>query len=250
MKRELQIFALAVQFLTRLPVPRDLPFSEARLTEATRFFPLVGLLVGLIGAGTLWVGSVLFPMPVAVLVSVAATLAATGAFHEDGLADAADGLGGGMTRARSLEIMRDSRIGTYGAVTLGVTMALKVAALSSMPLDVALPLVALGHGISRYAPVAVVFLADYAREEGAKFVAPTISAAGHAYAAISAAVLVAVLWAFVGGAAGIGVIAGAALATGMARIYLRKLGGFTGDCLGATQQMAELGLILGVLAWL
>lgn len=250
MTREIQIFLLAVQFLTRLPVPRDLPFSEARLTEATRFFPLVGALVGAIGAGVLWAAALVFPMPVAVLLSTVATVAATGAFHEDGLADAADGLGGGLTRARALEIMRDSRIGTYGAVTLGLTLALKVAALSALPLAVALPLVALGHGISRYAPVAVVFAAPYAREEGAKFVAPTISAGGHAYALVAALGLAAALVWAIGPAALAGLAGAGLLAAGMARIYLRKLGGFTGDCLGATQQMAELGLILGVLAWL
>jgi adenosylcobinamide-GDP ribazoletransferase len=249
MRREVQVFLLAVQFLTRLPVPRDLPFSEERLTEATKFFPLVGLVVGLIGAGVLWAAAQVLPMTVAVLLSTAATIAATGAFHEDGLADAADGLGGGMTRERTLEIMRDSRIGTYGAVTLGLTLALKVTALASLPLSVALPLVALGHGISRYAPVAVIFTSAYAREEGAKFVAPTISAGGHALSLASGAVLlVCLLWA-IGPAALAGAVAGAVLAAGMARIYLRKLGGFTGDCLGATQQMAELGLILGVLAW-
>jgi adenosylcobinamide-GDP ribazoletransferase len=250
MIREIQIFGLAVQFLTRLPVPRDLPFSEARLTEATKFFPLVGLMIGLIGAGVLWAASLVFPLPVAVLLSTVATIAATGAFHEDGLADAADGLGGGLTRERAMEIMRDSRIGTYGAVTLGLTLALKVAALASLPPMVALPLIALGHGISRYAPVAVVFCATYARDEGAKFVAPTISAGGHALAAVTAALLVAALVWAIGPAALVGVVGGVILALGMARIYLRKLGGFTGDCLGATQQMAELGLILGVLAWL
>ena len=250
MINQIQIFGLAVQFLTRLPVLRDLPFSEDRLTEATKFFPLVGLMIGLIGAGVLWAASLVFPLPVAVLLSTVATIAATGAFHEDGLADAADGLGGGLTRERAMEIMRDSRIGTYGAVTLGLTLALKVAALASLPLAVALPLLALGHGISRYAPVAVVFTSSYARDEGAKFVAPTISAGGHAVSAVTAAVLFAALWLAIGPAALMGAVGGGVLAIGMARIYLRKLGGFTGDCLGATQQMAELGLILGVLAWL
>ena len=249
MKREAQIFALAVQFLTRLPVPPDLPFSEARLTEATKFFPLVGLLVGAIGAGVLWVAALVLPVPVAVLLSVAATIAATGAFHEDGLADTADGLGGGLTRDRALEIMRDSRIGTYGTVTLGLVLALKVTALSAMPLAVAVPLVALGHGISRYAPVAVVFTAPYARETGAKFVAPTISAGGHALAAGMALGLLGLLVWAIGPAALAGAGAAALLAAAIARVYLRKLGGFTGDCLGATQQMAETGLILGVLAW-
>lgn len=250
MRREVSVFLLAVQFLTRLPTPRDLPFSEARLTEATKFFPLVGLVVGAIAAAVFWGAALVFPPVVAALLSTAASIAATGAFHEDGLADAADGLGGGMDRDRALAIMRDSRIGTYGAVTLGLTLALKVAALAALPVAAACALLLLGHAISRYAPVAVVYLAEYAREEGAKFVAPTISAAGHNLALACAGAACLAFGMVLGPAALAGLAAGALLAGGMARLYLRKLGGFTGDCLGATQQMAELGLLLGALAWL
>ncbi|BDW85668.1 hypothetical protein MACH21_18450 [Roseicyclus marinus] len=178
LRRRVEVFLLAVQFLTRLPVPRDLPWSEARQAEAMAYLPLVGLCVGGIGALVLWGAALVFPMPVAVLMSLAATLLVTGAFHEDGLADAADGLGGGVTRERALEIMRDSRIGSYGAVSLGIVLALKVAGLVALPLWMAVAVLALGHGISRYGAVLVMFRADYARVEGAKFAAPRISAGG------------------------------------------------------------------------
>lgn len=247
---ELAIFGLAVQFLTRLPVPRDLPFSDARLLRATRYYPAVGLLVGGIGAAVLLGAAAVLPWPVAVLLSIAATAIATGGFHEDGLADAADGLGGGASRDRALEIMRDSRLGSYGALALGLTLALKAAALMALSPGAAAWAVLLAHGISRYAPVAVVARFDYARDEGAKFAAPTVSAAGHRVALATMAALALALALSLGpGAAVTGIAGGAALAAVFARIYLRKLGGYTGDCLGATQQMAELGLLLGVAAW-
>lgn len=247
---ELAVFALAVQFLTRLPVPRDLPFSDARLLRATRYYPAVGLLVGAIGAAVLLAAAAALPWPVAVLLSMAATVLATGGFHEDGLADAADGLGGGVTPGRALEIMRDSRLGSYGALALGLTLALKAAALMALaPAEAACALL-LGHGISRYAPVAVVARFDYARDDGAKFVAPSVSAAGHRVALATAAAWALALALVLGpGAAAAGLLGGAVLAGGIARLYLRNLGGYTGDCLGATQQMAELGLLLGVVAW-
>jgi adenosylcobinamide-GDP ribazoletransferase len=182
---------------------------------------------------------------------MAATLLATGAFHEDGLADAADGLGGGLTRERALEIMRDSRIGTYGALALGMALALKFAALAALAPADAAALVALGHGISRYAPVAVVARHPYARETGAKFTAPSVSAAGHRVALATTLALAAALALALGPGGALAALAGAALLAALgARRYLRRLGGYTGDCLGATQQMAELGLYLGALAWL
>lgn len=248
---EWHLFLLAVQFLTRLPVPRDLPFSDDLLIRATRYYPLVGLVVGAIGATVLIVLAQALPLPVAVLLSMAATILATGAFHEDGLADAADGLGGGLTRERALEIMRDSRIGTYGAVTLGLTLAIKAAVLMGFaPLDAAIALL-VGHGCSRMAAVQVVARDAYARDVGAKFVAPTVTPDGYRFAALTALVLFAgaVVWfgpvaALIG--AGIGGLAGLVFRS----MFLRKLGGYTGDCLGGMQQVTELGFYLGLALWL
>ncbi len=246
-----QEFLLAVQFLTRLPVPQELPFSDDLLIRATRFYPLVGLIVGAIGAAVLYAAALVWPMPVAVLLSIAATIFATGAFHEDGLADAADGLGGGLTRERALEIMRDSRIGTYGTVTLGLVLALKAAALMSLaPLDAAAALL-IGHGVSRMAAVQVVQWDDYARDKGAKFVAPTVTPEGYRVALITALVIMAaaVFWFGVPPIL-TGVVIAVLAGWRLRVIFLRKLGGYTGDCLGGMQQMTELGLYLGLAAWL
>lgn len=247
---EWHLFLLAVQFLTRLPVPKDLPFSDDLLIRATRYYPLVGLVVGAIGATVLFVASMGLPFTVAVLLSMAATIFATGAFHEDGLADAADGLGGGLTRDRALEIMRDSRIGTYGAVTLGLALALKAAALTSFaPLDAAMALL-VGHACSRMAAVQVVSRDDYARDKGAKFVAPTVTADGYRFAALTTLILCGVAAVWFGPmatvtAAGIAALAGLFFRS----MFIRKLGGYTGDCLGGTQQVTEIGIYLGLVLW-
>lgn len=247
---ERQSYLLAVQFLTRLPVPRDLVFSDSAMLRASRYYPLVGLLVGGIGALVLWLATLMLPMPVAVLLSTCATLLATGAFHEDGLADCADGLGGGQTRDRCLDIMRDSRIGTYGAVSLGLVLALKLATLAQLPMPLAAVLLITGHGLSRMAAVYVVSRHAYARATGAKFAAPSVSPANFRVALLTSAMLAVLLLATTGPGVTLTALGtGALAATIMTRTYLRKLDGYTGDCLGATQQLAECGFYLGALAW-
>ncbi len=251
LRTEWTLFLLALQFLTRLPVPRDLPFSDDLLIRATRYYPLVGLLIGSLGAVVLVLAARWLALPVAVLLSLAATLAATGAFHEDGLADAADGLWGGLTVARRLEIMRDSRIGTYGAVTLGTVLALKVALLASLTPAQAAWVLLLGHALGRMAAVHVIATTRYARDAGAKFVAPTVTPDGYRLAlAMSVGVLMLGIMALGTGAALCGLVLCILLAQAMRRICLDKIGGYTGDCLGATQQLGELGIYLGVALWL
>lgn len=252
MKQQWAIFLLAVQFLTRLPVPASAGFTPERLTAATRFYPLVGALIGGGAALAYALSASLFPPMVAVLLSIVASLALTGAFHEDGLADMFDGVGGGLTRERALEIMKDSRIGTYGAAALILALALKAATLAAMPaLAVVLALVA-GHALSRFSAVLVIATSAYVRDHGtAKPVAEGVSPESLLIATTTALALVLAL------AIGLGIMAAllglAGLAAGnwaMRRVFERKLGGYTGDCLGAVQQGSELGFYLGVLAWL
>ncbi|MFP7672748.1 adenosylcobinamide-GDP ribazoletransferase [Marivita sp. S0852] len=251
LRSEWHVFLIAVQFLTRVPVPRDLPFSDELLIRATRYYPLVGCGVGAVGAGVLGLSALAVPMIVAVLLSMAATIFITGAFHEDGLADSADGLGGGMTRERALEIMRDSRIGTYGVVALGLTLALKAATLASFSVSTAAVALIVAHIISRAGAVHVIATDAYAREVGAKFVAPTVAPEGYRFAMLSGAVAVglAVIWfgAVASLLAGVTAILAAAVFRAM---LLRKLQGYTGDCLGGIQQLSEVGFYLGLALWL
>lgn len=248
---EVNLFLLAVQFLTRVPVPRDLPFSDDLLIRATKYYPLVGACVGLACGAVLWLAALLWPQPVAVLLSMAFSLRLTGAFHEDGLADAADGLGGGLTRDRALEIMRDSRIGTYGAVTLGTALALKAALLMAMtPGQAVLALVA-GHALGRMAAVHVIATTPYARDVGAKFTVPTVTDDGYRVALATTLVVTAALVLGAGmPQAATAMVMCIAVAQAFRLVVVRKLGGYTGDCLGGTQQLGELGVYLGLVAWL
>jgi adenosylcobinamide-GDP ribazoletransferase len=119
MPRQLKLFFCALQFLTRLPVPSFVDFQSDWITRAARYYPLVGILVGAISAGVLLAGGQVWSGLLPALLAVAAGVLVTGGFHEDGLADTADGLGGGQAPARRLEIMKDSRVGTYGVLTHG-----------------------------------------------------------------------------------------------------------------------------------
>src|SRR5262245_58591993 len=167
MTHELRLFFVALQFLTRVPAPRWVGFEPAWLSACVRHFPLVGAGVGLWGAAVLWAALQFWPPMVAALLSLAGTVWLTGAFHEDGLADTCDALGGAVSRERALEIMKDSRIGSYGAIALVLALGLKVAlvaALVSAPawapastgVGPALAAVVWSHAVSRAAPVALI----------------------------------------------------------------------------------------------
>lgn len=229
----------AVQFLTRLPVPGWVGHGPGQLDRAMRYLPLVGAGVGLVGAAVLTLAGAGLPRPTPALLSVAATLLLTGALHEDGLADTLDGLFGGATRENALRIMRDSRLGTYGAAGLVVVLGLKVAALSALP--AAGPALVAGHAGSRFFVVCVLARLPYARAEGKA--APMAGGAGAVELAVAACCGLLPL-ALLGGRAVPALLLAAGLAWGMARWFRRRLGGYTGDGLGAVQQVTELAILL------
>lgn len=248
-------FLLALQFLTRLPTPRALPYSEAMLNESARHFPAVGALVGLLGAAALAVALTVWPPPLAVLLAMALTIIATGAFHEDGLADTCDALGAGGDRARALSIMKDSRIGGFGALALLLRLALEAAALAALLERDAAPALALwvtAHGLSRLAPVALIAALPYAGDAEAARAKPLARRVGRATVAVAlmwSAALAAAAAAFVPAAALAASVAALALVIGAMRQWLaRWLGGYTGDTLGAAQQLALLAMLLAALA--
>ena len=132
-RNEFKTFNLALHFLTRIPTPFDTDYSPERLTDANRYYyPLVGAIIGTVAALAFFISSLALPTLIAVIIATAATALLTGAFHEDGLADTFDGISGAYDRARSLEIMHDSRIGTFGALALILVITLKIAALTSL----------------------------------------------------------------------------------------------------------------------
>ena len=176
------------------------------------------------------------------MLSVAATLLLTGALHEDGLADTLDGLFGGATREDALRIMRDSRLGTFGAAGLAVALGLKVAALSALP--AAVPALVAGHAGSRFFVVCVLARLAYARAEGkAVAVAGGVGAVELAVAGCCGVLPLLLL----GNRAVPALLLAGGLAWGMARWFRRRLGGYTGDGLGAVQQGTELAILLAAL---
>src|SRR6185503_1633387 len=159
-------FLIAVQFLTRLPVPWSLNSSEADIGKAAAFFPLVGVMVGG-GAALVFVGlQRILPLPASVLCTVAFTAFITNGFHEDGLADTFDGFGGGWTKDRVLEIMRDSRIGTYGTLALIFIILGKFIFLSSLPQGQIWRWLMVAHTASRWTILPLCMWLPYARAEG------------------------------------------------------------------------------------
>lgn len=276
---ELRLVLIALQFLTRVPVPAWVGFEPAWLQACMRYFPLIGAFIGLCGALVLAATAFWWPPLVAVVLSMAFTVWLTGGFHEDGLADTCDGLGGAVSRERALTIMKDSRIGSYGALGLVLMLMLKAAVLSSLAtplfneLDSAesshvrqvllawtMAAMIWCHVASRLVPVCLTRVLPYAGDldhAKAKPLAMQVS-----WLNVSAAVLLTGLvalgmvcwWGFTALPVGtllsallkstVAMILGAAVC---ARWFKRRLGGFTGDTLGASQQITE---VMGLLAWL
>ncbi len=262
----LRHFLLALQFFTRVPVTGRLAawvgYSPAMLRASAAHFPGVGWLVG---GAVAWLSAGLFaalpassflPLVVAALGTAFGVLL-TGAFHEDGLADVADGLGGSADRERALLIMKDSRIGAFGAIALVMALVCKVALVAMLgALDPRLACWALflAHVVSRFWPLALVRSMRHVGDDAgskSKPLAEQISSASLAIALLWMLAAVAlVAWRAPGLVWPAGVAAAALAWWLMGRWFARRLQGFTGDCLGATQQVCELALYLGLLlAW-
>lgn len=246
--RQVQLLLCAVQFLTRLPTPSLRGFEPDWITRSARYFPLVGLLVGGLGALVLLAAAQIWNGWVPALLALGAGLLLTGGFHEDGLADAADGLGGGQTPERRLEIMKDSRVGTYGVLALIVVLGAKAATLASLaPMDAALALLA-AHGIGRVAAVATMTALPHVSDRADAKYKPAPDGVKPLEVLVAA---ILGLWPLllappIGALAAVGLAA--VFAAAMALLARRLIGGYVGDVLGAVEQLAELGALLGLAA--
>ena len=251
MKRELAYFFAALRFFTRLPVPRWVGHDQDQLDHAARYFPLIGILIGAIGAGITELAALALPVGVAVLLGMAATILATGAFHEDGFADSCDGFGGGWEKAQVLAIMKDSRVGSYAALGVGLILLTKWNVLIETDAAVDPPFLALaliaGHAVSRLASTVLIYFLDYVRDDASSKSKPLAQRMAPHELAIAAIVGLAPCL-LLPLANTLVALAAAALATLLAaRYFLRRIGGYTGDSLGATQQVSELAFYLGLL---
>ncbi|MDJ0366472.1 adenosylcobinamide-GDP ribazoletransferase [Hymenobacter sp. H14-R3] len=253
LRAHLRLLLLATQFYTRLPVPAWVGYSDEMLNKATVYFPLVGWLVGGVAAGVFAGASFLFRnAEVALLLSMVASILLTGAFHEDGFADVCDGFGGGWTAAKILAIMKDSRLGTYGVTGLGLLLAGKLLALRGLPPAAVVPALLLAHPLSRATALTCIYSHRYARaneDSKAKPVAKKMSAPELAAGLLLGALPLLAYAAWQRSPALLLVLLPlAAVKTLLARYFQRWVGGYTGDCLGAIQQVAEVSIYLFLLA--
>ena len=240
----LKLFLLALGFYTRVPCPQTLDYKQ--LPKAIVYLPLVGWLVGGITASSFYLADLLWPPVTAVILALSIGIFLTGAFHEDGFADVCDGFGGGWGKQRILEIMKDSTIGVYGVLGLLLIFLLKISLLGDM-LAAAVPLVLLaGHSISRLPPLLLMQRYDYARDTDSK-------AAGAVYKLSLKELLVATAIALIPLAllpalCVLAIIPVLGVNWVLGRYFHRTIGGYTGDCLGASQQIAETVFYLSVSA--
>ena len=246
--RQAQLLLCAVQFLTRVPTPALKGFETDWITRAARYFPLVGQGVGAISAGVFILGFHVWGSGVAAVLALAAGLLVTGAFHEDGLADTADGLGGGHQGQRRLEIMKDSRIGTYGVCALVVALGLKATILASASALVGALVLLAAHGVGRAAAVVVMRATPYAPSGEPGKWKPTPMGVRTSEVVVALVIAIWPLLLLPMPAVGLGLALGSVAALVLARTSIRLIGGHTGDVLGAVEQVFEVGFLLGVAA--
>ncbi|MBF7090386.1 adenosylcobinamide-GDP ribazoletransferase [Flavobacterium sp. ALJ2] len=259
MKKQLHIFFTALMFYTRIPCPKNIDHNPDYLNKASRYFPLIGWIVGGISFLAFYGASFLVSTAASVIISMIAGILTTGAFHEDGFADVCDGFGGGWTKEKILLIMKDSAIGAYGAIGVVLLFLLKFQLLSELVttetitsqqpiLNILLFFIA-GHSISRLAAISIVFTHEYSREDASSKSKPIAKSFS---------------WKEVLGSFFFGLLPLLILSCFqyqlllviipvflaryfLARYFQKWIDGYTGDCLGATQQVCEVIFYLSVI---
>lgn len=247
---EWRLFQVAVQYFTRLPVPAMADFDPAWLNHSARYFPLVGWLVGGLSALVFWLASQHWDGAVAAGLALACSALVTGAFHEDGLADTFDALGGNVSRERALEIMRDSRIGSYGSLALLLNTGLRWAALAGLSASAGALALLMLHPAARGGAATLMARLDYVRDDDskAKPVARPQSLRAMGWMLLWGGLPTLLLGLASPMAALAGLAAVALVHAGCARWYRRRLGGYTGDALGAAEQLGETAFLLAFVA--
>lgn len=246
-KTEVRLILIAFMFYSRIPVGNIQDLQSSELNQATRYLPLVGLCLGILMSICYWFVIQILPLNISIILVMALGVLLTGAFHEDGFADTCDGLGGGWTKAQKLNIMKDSRLGTYGAVGLLFLILMKYNLLLQMPLEQWIPILILTQFLSRVSPILLIATLEYVRlDESSKVkqVASGLSGKDLLFVIIQMSVLFLVLNRFLPINWLAGSLAAVAVVTLTWRWFLlRQLQGYTGDTLGAAQQISEISIM-------
>lgn len=247
--KQLQLFFTALMFFSRIPCPAWVEYNQENLKGSAKYLPLVGIIIGSLVAIVYWLAHFIFPQSVAILLSMIASLLLTGAFHEDGFADACDGFGGGNNRDSILRIMQDPRIGSFGAVATVMLLLLKFETLTHINSALLPTTLIAAHALSRFSAISFLYTHDYVRAEDtgkSSNIAQRMNRTDLSLAAVFGLIpllafdLVAALFI-------VGVIAIARWL--MARYFTKRLDGYSGDCLGMAQQLSEVLIYLCILGW-
>lgn len=236
-----ELFSLAMGFFSRLPMPNNTPYSEERMNRSGRYFSTVGLLLGILSGGLFLLLDAVLPSTIAIFLMMSFNLILTGAFHEDGLTDMADGIGGGMTLERRLTIMKDSRIGTYGASALIMALLGKWVLLNELISITGLFMVIVtSYTFSRAIAASLIYDMPYVSDLDTSKSKPLANK--QTRGELVFLLLVGVLPSLWFGLEFVLVISVVAylFRTGFKKWLIARIGGFTGDCLGAAQQLMEL----------
>ena len=246
-RREAFAFLGAIRFFTRIPISDQVPHSAEGLNHSARYFPAVGILVGSISALAFALAGLFVPETVSIVIAMATSIYLTGAFHEDGLSDMTDGLGGGWEKMRILEIMKDSRVGSYGVVALTMALLSKFVLLSAFNAAWIPALLIAGHAFSRYCSVLVMAGMHYVREDLLSKSKPLATQLSRNALLVASVFGILPLLLLPLQASLLGVVAALITTIWLGRKLQKWLGGYTGDCLGAAQQISELAFYLGAL---
>lgn len=262
MKKQLRILFTAFMFLTRLPMPRSTDHSPEYLERSVAYFPLVGWVVGAISALTFLVFNKYISEDIAIAASIIAGILTTGAFHEDGFADVCDAFGGGWTKEKILLIMKDSRLGTYGVIGLVAILASKFLLLQELPKFTPDPtqpttnifynyryfifILLAAHAISRLMPVLIMQFYEYVTDpDGSK--SKPVATRKPGLLLLVAALFAFIPFLFLSWHFLLAIVPVVLIAFNLASYFKKWIGGYTGDCLGAIQQVSELGFYLAVI---
>lgn len=236
-----ELFSLAMGFFSRLPMPKNTPYSEERMNRSGRYFSTVGLLLGVLCGGVFLLLDAVLPSAIAIFLMMSFSLMLTGAFHEDGLTDMADGIGGGMTVERRLTIMKDSRIGTYGASALIMALLGKWVLLNELVSMAGLFMIIItGYTFSRAIAASLIYDMPYVSDLDTSKSKPLANK--QTKGELAFLMLIGLLPSLWFGLAFTCVLAFVAYVfrVGFKKWLIARIGGFTGDCLGAAQQLMEL----------
>lgn len=250
LKNEWFAFWTAIMFFTRIPVPFSLPYSSTLMNQSQKYFSYVGLIVGGINIGLLYIFSMLFDIPLAILLTMASSVLLTGAFHEDGFADVCDSFGGGYSKEKILTIMKDSRLGAYGTIGMILLLGIKFAALFSISgqgLVFLFQTILLAHVVSRFVSGTMIYTHEYVADIDVSKSKP-LANKRLSYSALFVAFLPTAILFSLFSPVFLWMFPFAYISKMYLGAYFKKhIGGYTGDCLGTVQQVAEIVCYLTML---